>query len=121
MQAPSLASPAAPTAASAVLQAADAADVENYIRGLPPAKQRIAELVRLLAPEYAIQPRLALAVAVAESNLDVMARSPRGALGVMQLMPGTAARFKVRNAFDPGQNLRGGLAYLRWLLAYYRG
>ena len=39
----------------------------------------------------------------------------------MQLIPGTASRFKVRNAFDPTENVHGGLAYLRWLLAYYRG
>jgi soluble lytic murein transglycosylase-like protein len=39
----------------------------------------------------------------------------------MQLIPDTAARFNVSNAFDPVQNIRGGLAYLRWLLAYFRG
>ena len=39
----------------------------------------------------------------------------------MQLIPETAARFNVRNTFDPSQNVRGGLSYLRWLLSYYRG
>ncbi|MEC5387116.1 transglycosylase SLT domain-containing protein [Uliginosibacterium sp. H3] len=100
---------------------ADAADLDAYIAGLPANKQKIAELIRLLAPQYGINPRLALAIAVSESNLDLLARSSRGALGVMQLIPDTAARFKVRNTFDPGQNIRGGLSYLRWLLAYYRG
>ncbi|MDB5799469.1 MAG: hypothetical protein JWL63_408 [Rhodocyclales bacterium] len=100
---------------------ADVADLDTYVAGLPANKQKIAELVRLLAPQYGINPRLALAIAVSESNLDIMARSSRGALGVMQLIPDTAARFKVRNTFDPGQNIRGGLSYLRWLLAYYRG
>lgn len=100
---------------------ADAADLDAYVASLPANKQKIAELIRLLAPQYGIHPRLALAVAVSESNLDLLARSPRGALGVMQLIPETAARFKVRNTFDPGQNIRGGLSYLRWLLAYYRG
>ena len=42
-------------------------------------------------------------------------------MGLMQLIPGTARRFGVRNAFDPQQNIRGGMAYLRWLLAYYEG
>ncbi|MDB5816095.1 MAG: lytic transglycosylase [Rhodocyclales bacterium] len=96
-------------------------NLDDYVAGLPVNKQKIAELIRLLAPQYGINPRLALAVAVSESNLDLLARSSRGALGVMQLIPETAARFKVRNTFDPGQNIRGGLSYLRWLLAYYRG
>jgi soluble lytic murein transglycosylase-like protein len=42
-------------------------------------------------------------------------------MGLMQLIPGTAERFNVRNAYDAAQNLRGGMAYLRWLLSYYRG
>lgn len=109
------------TTALAQLMQADAADLDTYVAGLPANKQNIAELIRLLAPQYGINPRLALAIAVSESNLDLMARSSRGAFGVMQLIPETAARFHVRNTFDPGQNIRGGLAYLRWLLAYYRG
>jgi soluble lytic murein transglycosylase-like protein len=42
-------------------------------------------------------------------------------MGLMQLIPDTAARFNVRKPYDPEQNVRGGMAYLRWLLAYYRG
>jgi soluble lytic murein transglycosylase-like protein len=42
-------------------------------------------------------------------------------MGLMQLIPDTAERFNVRNAFDATQNLRGGMRYLRWLLSYYRG
>jgi soluble lytic murein transglycosylase-like protein len=42
-------------------------------------------------------------------------------MGVMQLIPDTAARFKVQDIFNPEQNIRGGLAYLRWLLAYFEG
>jgi soluble lytic murein transglycosylase-like protein len=110
----------APVSVAELMQA-DAADLDSYVAGLPADKQKTAELIRLLAPQYNINPRLALAIAVSESNLDLLARSPRGALGVMQLIPETAARFKVRNTFDPGQNIRGGLSYLRWLLAYYRG
>lgn len=97
------------------------ADLDGYIAGLPPDKRRYADLIRLLAPQYKIQPRLALAVAVTESNLDPLARSPRGAEGLMQLMPDTARRFGVKRILEPGQNIRGGLAYLRWLLAYYKG
>ena len=110
-------------AASGKAQAAlpDDADLDEVLVGLAPNKKRIAQLIRLLSPQYAIDPRLALAVAAAESNFESLARSPRNAFGVMQLIPETAKRFNVRNLYDPAQNIRGGLAYLRWLLAYYRG
>jgi hypothetical protein len=88
---------------------------------LPPAKQKIAALVTTLAPAYAVAPRLALAVITVESNFDPKARSPKDARGLMQLIPDTATRFRVKNAFDIRDNVRGGLAYLRWLLSYYRG
>ena len=42
-------------------------------------------------------------------------------MGLMQLIPETAERFNVRNAYDATQNIKGGLSYLRWLLSYYRG
>lgn len=99
----------------------DEANLDAVLARLAPNKRRVAQLIRLLAPQYAIDPRLALAVAAAESNFESLARSPRNAFGVMQLIPETAQRFKVRNIYDPTQNIRGGLAYLRWLLAYYRG
>jgi soluble lytic murein transglycosylase-like protein len=47
--------------------------------------------------------------------------SPKNAQGLMQLIPETAERFNVRKPFDPEQNIRGGMAYLRWLLAYFKG
>jgi len=89
--------------------------------GLPPDKQKIADLVRELAPQYGVEPRLALALIRVESNFDLHALSPMNAQGLMQLIPDTAKRFNVRNAFDPAENIRGGLTYLRWLLAYYQG
>ena len=88
---------------------------------LPPYKQKIADLVSQVAPSYGIDPRLALAVITVESNFDVLARSDKDARGLMQLIPDTATRFRVRNPFDARDNVRGGLSYLRWLLAYYRG
>jgi hypothetical protein len=102
--------------------AAEAGDLgPDPFENLPPGKRKIAELVNRVAPKYGIEPRLALAVIAVESNFDAMARSPRDARGLMQLIPQTAARFNVRNPFDIVDNVRGGLAYLRWLLAYYRG
>jgi len=88
---------------------------------LPAEKQKIAKLVTALASLYAVAPRLALAVIAVESNFDPKARSPKDARGLMQLIPQTATRFSVKNVFDISENVRGGLAYLRWLLSYYRG
>ena len=81
----------------------------------------VVRFVTLVAPEYKLAPQLVLAVMATESNFDPLAVSPKNAQGLMQLMPGTAARFKVRQIQDPVQNIRGGMAYLRWLLAYFEG
>ena len=86
-----------------------------------PVKQKVAGLVRKLAPEYGLSPRLVMAVIQAESNFEPSAVSPKNAQGLMQLIPETAVRFHVRNPLDPEQNIRGGLSYLRWLLAYFEG
>lgn len=96
-------------------------DLDSYVTDLPHHKRRIAELIRKLAPRYSVDIRLALAVASVESNFNVSARSPKNAQGVMQLIPETATRFNVRNPFNPEQNIRGGLAYLRWLEKYFAG
>jgi soluble lytic murein transglycosylase-like protein len=84
-------------------------------------KRRVAELVRRVAPSYEIDPRLALALIAVESNFEPLARSVKNARGVMQLTPGTAARFNVEDPWNVQDNVRGGLTYLRWLLAYYEG
>ena len=87
----------------------------------PNAPPVIVRYVNLVAPEYKLDPALVLAFIATESNFDSQALSPKGAMGLMQLMPGTATRFGVRNAQDAVQNLRGGMAYLRWLMAYFQG
>ena len=87
----------------------------------PNAPEAIVRFVNLIAPDYKLAPQLVLAVMAAESNFDPLAVSPKNAQGLMQLMPGTATRFKVRKIEDPAQNIRGGMAYLRWLLAYFEG
>jgi soluble lytic murein transglycosylase-like protein len=85
------------------------------------APAHIERLVYQLAPQFNVSPKLALAIIAVESNFDTSALSNKNAMGLMQLIPDTARRFGVRNAFDPQQNIRGGMAYLRWLLAYYQG
>lgn len=81
----------------------------------------IAALARRAADRHGIDPALVLAVMRIESGFDARALSPKGAMGLMQLMPDTAARFGVRDAYDPEQNLRGGAAYLRFLLERFEG
>ena len=87
----------------------------------PTAPKPIVELVRRIAPEFQVPQMLVFAIIRAESNFNNTAVSPKNAQGLMQLIPETATRFRVRNAFDPAQNIRGGVAYLRWLLAYFEG
>lgn len=86
-----------------------------------PAKGRVADMIRELAPSYSLDPNLVLAVVEAESNFNPQALSPKNAQGLMQLIPATAERFGVQDVWDPEENLRGGMAYLRWLLKYFKG
>ncbi|HNS58871.1 MAG TPA: transglycosylase SLT domain-containing protein [Nitrosomonas europaea] len=83
--------------------------------------QSISALVEKLAPQYEIDPGLVLAVIAVESGFNTQAVSPKNAQGLMQLIPATAERFQVRDVFDPEENIRGGMAYLRWLLAFFKG
>jgi soluble lytic murein transglycosylase-like protein len=106
----------------AATQAAQEAATNRYKTLIDSAQKKdIMAIVRRLAPQYGIHPGLAFAVIRAESNFDPLAISDKNAQGLMQLIPETAARFNVRQPLDPEQNIRGGLAYLRWLLAYFKG
>lgn len=84
-------------------------------------REGVERAVRIMAPGYGLDPDLVLLVIEAESAFNPTARSHKGALGLMQLMPATAARFGVDDPLDPLQNLRGGMAYLEWLLERYDG
>jgi hypothetical protein len=81
----------------------------------------IVELVRSMAPDYGLDPELVLAVMQTESAFHTDSVSPKDAAGLMQLIPETAARFGVSDVFDPADNIRGGMKYLQWLLAYFEG
>ncbi|MFI5445945.1 transglycosylase SLT domain-containing protein [Polaromonas sp. UC242_47] len=85
------------------------------------APRKIFDLVMKMSPQYSVEPQLALAIIAAESNFNSLALSPKNAQGLMQLLPQTSVRFNVKNPYDPAQNIRGGLTYLRWLLAYFEG
>jgi soluble lytic murein transglycosylase-like protein len=84
-------------------------------------KSEVALLVRHLAPRYSVDPGLVMALISTESAFRVNALSPKNAQGLMQLIPVTAERFGVKNSYNPVENLRGGIAYLQWLLAYFKG
>ena len=94
--------------------------VDDY-QPVGPTQEKVYGIVTKLAPEYGISPRLAMAIIRAESNFVASAVSAKNAQGLMQLIPETSLRFNVSKPFDPEQNIRGGLAYLRWLLAYFEG
>jgi soluble lytic murein transglycosylase-like protein len=76
---------------------------------------RVDELVNAAAVKHAVDPLLIHAVIQAESNYDPFAISVKGAEGLMQLIPPTARRFGVGNAFDPEQNIDAGVRYLKYL------
>jgi hypothetical protein len=86
-----------------------------------PRRADLAVAIYEMAPRFELDPALVLEVVRAESNFDPRARSHKGALGLMQLIPATARRFGVDDPFEPAQNLRGGMAYLRWLLERFDG
>lgn len=86
-----------------------------------PERQRIVQMVNEIAPGYGVEPRLALAIIQAESGFQVSAKSNKNAQGLMQLIPETAERFGVKRITDPRENVKGGLAYLRWLLSFFEG
>lgn len=85
----------------------------------PPAE--IRAMVQKMAPTYGLDPDLVLAVIAVESGYRIDVVSNKNAQGLMQLIPETAERFGVSDPFNAEQNLRGGMKYLRWLLAYFDG
>ncbi len=89
--------------------------------GIDYSKYPVFKIVKKLAPEYGLEPALVMAVISIESNFNEKALSNKNAQGLMQLIPATAARFQVKNTFDAQENIRGGMAYLRWLLAFFKG
>lgn len=94
---------------------------EKAVRELPPSKVPIDNLIVSAATRHQIDPDFLSSVVKAESGFNPNAISPKGARGLMQLMPQTAISFGVENAFDPTANLEAGTKYLRQLLDQYDG
>jgi soluble lytic murein transglycosylase-like protein len=90
-------------------------------RLVPIPDSRIEPLIARHADRQRLDPRLVRAVVQVESGYNVRARSPKGAMGLMQLMPGTALELAVSDPYDPDQNLRGGTTYLRRMIDRFKG
>lgn len=96
-------------------------NVEAYLARQSPGKQKLATMLRHAAKRHQVDVRLVLAIAIAESNLESRAVSAKNAQGVMQLIPETQQRFGVTQPFDPAQNIKGGVSYLKWLDRHFDG
>lgn len=85
------------------------------------ARKRYMDMIKKVAKEQKMDPALIHAVVTVESAYNERAKSPKGATGLMQLMPETGKRFGVTDLLNPMQNLRAGTRYLRTLLALFSG
>jgi soluble lytic murein transglycosylase-like protein len=102
-----------------------------YVKNVEPPRPAVAtrassavayrELIHAAAARYTLAPELVESVIRVESNFEPRAVSPKGARGLMQLMPATAARLGVRNVFDVRENIEGGVRHLRYLVDLYQG
>ena len=111
-------SPGAPQALSA---AASVSSAPASRRSATRSDDRLDRIVRAAAERHKVDPALVKAVINTESGWNSLAVSSKGAVGLMQLIPGTAERYGVGNPFDAAENVEGGTTYLRSLLDRYKG
>lgn len=90
-------------------------------RGWTTGNARIDGFIRQSGAKYGVDPYLIFCVMEQESHFNPRALSPKGARGLMQLMPGTSARFGIRKPSDPAQNIAGGTRYLKQLMQQFNG
>jgi soluble lytic murein transglycosylase-like protein len=95
--------------------------IDAYIASLPKQQRWVVDLADKIASWHQVDSKLVLSIITAESNFKTAALSNKNAQGLMQLIPATAERFNVSNAYNASQNIKGGVKYLRWLLSYFRG
>jgi soluble lytic murein transglycosylase-like protein len=113
--------PQAETHSVPTAPAAPKTETVRATRYAAPERIRVFDdLISEHSRNHGIRADLVRAVVQVESAFDPRARSPKGALGLMQLMPATARLYSVMDAFNPAENIRGGVAYLRSLLDRYQ-
>jgi soluble lytic murein transglycosylase-like protein len=78
-------------------------------------------LIERIGRKYGVPPSLIHQIILVESGYNSLAVSPKGAMGLMQLMPATAKQYGVKDPFDPAQNIEGGVRYLKDLIKLYKG
>ncbi len=98
---------------------AKSADGKSEAAAWADAAAAIDKYVRETAERYEVDPLLVRSVIQVESNYNPLAVSPKGAQGLMQLMPGTARRFAVKDSMNPWENIDGGVRYLKYLLTLF--
>jgi len=98
-----------------------ACGAEASAQGPPARREYLVRCAEFYAHIYQVPVELVESVIDVESNWNPYAVSPKGAVGLMQLMPETALEFGVRNRFQVEDNVRGGVAYLAWLIQLFRG
>jgi soluble lytic murein transglycosylase-like protein len=91
----------------------------THAQAEPQPASRFDGMIRSIASHHGLEPSLIHSIIQTESDYDPYAVSPKGAAGLMQLMPETAKRYGVRNVFDPWENIEGGVKYIKDLMKLF--
>ncbi len=103
------------------LKSVAASDSSSKERGWSTGSAKIDSLIKQNGAKHGVDPYLIFCVMEQESHFSTRSVSPKGARGLMQLMPGTSARFGVRHPFSPAENISAGTRYLKKLIEQFNG